>query len=256
MISPHRKYLDQDKYRDLDPKVYLDAFYTDPEEQICEMEQYVDFFKPFLDGSLKILEYAGGPTLLYLLPMAPKASEIVFAEFAEKNRKEVQRWLDRDPRAFSWSTLAKLVLHLEGKAEEGAEQREECLRTAIKAVVSCDLAANPLVEKGYEGPYDLVHCAGTLDAICQTHEQFAQGVQKLTALVKKGGKLMLLIDLASEVCSVGGVDFDTPLILTPDGVRQAFEGAGLGEIQSNVFKVQFKQASYEDTGMLIVGTKL
>ena len=47
------------------------------------------------------------------------------AEFAEVNRKAVQQWVDKDPRAFDWSPhFDHVVQKLEGKGERrGQEER-------------------------------------------------------------------------------------------------------------------------------------
>ena len=53
------------------------------------------------------------------------------------------------------------------------DEAENCvafLRKKIEAVVHCDLAADPIIDKGYEGPYDVVNCNGLLDTICPTKD--------------------------------------------------------------------------------------
>jgi len=38
------------------------------------------------------------------------------------------------------------------------QNREAFMRKKVEAVVHCDLAADPIIAKGYEGPYDVVNC--------------------------------------------------------------------------------------------------
>ena len=84
------EYMDQAKYKQFNAKHYLEYFYREPDHET--IPAYQEIFGQFKDKSLKILEFGGGPTLLQMLIAAPKASEIVFADFVLQNRQEVQKW--------------------------------------------------------------------------------------------------------------------------------------------------------------------
>ena len=224
------EYLDQEKYRDsFDPKVYLASEYCDPLVNNPDIQLDVDFYAAFPDDSLIILEYSGGPSLIDVIAAAPKASKIIFADYAKSNRDEIQKWIDKDPEAFDWTPTVQHVLALEGKGTDTTEveKREECLRRSIKAVVHCDLAADPIVEKGYEGPYDVVNCSGVLDVICETKEQYMCGMKKMSALVKKGGYLIVTGNTEDEDTYTAGATFTTPLDITEDDMKEAFTAAGI-----------------------------
>ena len=51
---------------------------------------------------LKILEFGAGPVISYEISSVLYASDIVLSEYWEKNRKVLQMWLDRDPKAPNW----------------------------------------------------------------------------------------------------------------------------------------------------------
>ena len=224
------EYLDQEKYRDsFDPKVYLASDYCDPVANSSDIQLQINFYAAFPDDSLTILEYSGGPSLMDMIIAAPKASKIIFSDYAKSNRDEIKRWLDKDPGAFDWTPTVQHVLELEGKATDttAVQNREECLRRSIKAVIHCDLAADPIVEKEYEGPYDIVNASGVLDVICKTKKQYIGGMKKLSALVNKGGYLLLAGNTEDDETYTAGATFSTPLDVTEDDIKEAFIAAGL-----------------------------
>ena len=49
------------------------------------------------------------------------------------------------------------MVTLEGKSQNEAIEREECLRSITRAVVPCDVTQDPpIVAEGFGGPYDAV----------------------------------------------------------------------------------------------------
>ena len=141
---------------------------------------------------LKVLDYGCGPVLAYDISAAGANAEIVLAEYDEKYRNALQDWLDHSPSAWDWTPYIKhVVCDLEGKDENEVQKREEALRKAIKAIIPCDIAHDPPVTKGFEGPYDIVISSLCLDSACRTRSEYKVGVKKLAMLVKEGGNLLL-----------------------------------------------------------------
>ena len=233
------EYLDQQMYQEsFDPRAYFKSLYCNPTVSTPKLQSNISFYASFPDASLEILEYGGGPSLRDLIAAAPKASKIIFSDYTKQNEEEVQKWINRDPEAFDWTPTIRHVLELEGKGTDTTEveKREECLRRSIKAVVHCDLAAKPIVEKGYEGPYDVVNCSWVLDSICETKEQYFDGVKKLSTLVKKGGYLILTLGIEYETYDAGE-EFETPLNVTVGDIKEAFTASGFSEINCLTYKV-------------------
>ena len=99
--------------------------------------------------------------------------------------------MDKDPSAFDWSPYFKYVVQtLEGKAEQQVAEREERMRSLVK-VVPCDITHNPPIEKGYEGPYDVVLSSMCLESSCENVDEYRAGVAKLSSLLKPGGLLLI-----------------------------------------------------------------
>ena len=186
---------------------YLTFQFPDPGQRTQDYENLLRDFavrnlhkffrKKSLDEStdvdeLKVLDYGCGPVIANVISAASLASEIVLAEYTEEGRTAVRRWLDKDPSSFNWSPYFKYIVQtLEGKSLQEAEEREERLRRVVKAVVRCDVTQDQPIEKGYEGPYDVVICCLCLADACKTKHEFEIAVRKLAALIKPGGVLLL-----------------------------------------------------------------
>ena len=65
-------------------------------------------------------------------------------------------------------------------------------------MVHCDIFQDNPIEKGYEGPYDVVMNNLCFDAACKTIEEFKTALSKLASLLKPGGKLTMYVDSISD----------------------------------------------------------
>ena len=144
-------------------------------------------------AGLKVLDFGCGPVPIYQCSAPLHASEIVFAEYTERNRNTLQMWLDNNPNAPDFTALFKYVVEdLEGKGEDEVVKRQDDLRRLVKGVIPCDILCDPpLLVPGYEGPYDIILSSLCLSAACTTHEEYSQAVGRLTKYLKPGGKLIL-----------------------------------------------------------------
>ena len=105
---------------------------------------------PSTGPGLKILDFGAGPIIANVISASLYASEIVLSDYLESNRKVLQMWLDRDPKAPNWSPFFQYVVQeLEGRSMVEAAKREEELRQVIEAVIPCDIHNDPPVEQAY-----------------------------------------------------------------------------------------------------------
>lgn len=187
-----------DYHDSFDPHAYLQKKFPG---QVLEwhpevFESFHDLFQSFPSssiGHLKVLDYGTGPTLAFQISAAEYASEIILAEYTEKNREALQLWLNGDARAYNWAPYFKYVVQtLEGKSEQEAASRQEQLRKVVKAVVPCDISRDDVIERGYEGPYDVIISSLCLQTACATKEEYKAAMPKLLRLLKPGGKIALL----------------------------------------------------------------
>ncbi len=172
-----------------------------------------------------------------VISSATLASEIVLAEYTEKGREAIRRWLDRDPTSFNWGPYFEYVVQtLEGKSSPAdVKEREERVRSVVKAVVSCDITQDPPIENGYEGPYDILISCLCLETACKTKQEYEEEVCRIWRLIKPGGVFLLYSTESETDCNqlrpyeVGGKTFyDLPL--SKAFVLETLEKMGFGNI--------------------------
>ena len=172
---------------------YLKRYYGTPAgSYYTSLRLYHEVFQSLPTG-LRVLDYGSGPSIRGTISAATKASEIVLSDYTEDCRKALRQWLQKHPDAFDWSPyFSHVVKDLEGKGEKEVEERKEEVRRLVKAVVHCDLTQDPPIERGYDQQYDVVMSSLCIDAVARTREEYAQGMNKLSKLVKPGGTLLIL----------------------------------------------------------------
>ena len=193
---------EESDFSGFDAEKYVQTFFEKP-ELCCHAELMVKSLARFYTGtisgvapnSLKILDYGCGPSIGLSISAAPKASEIILADYSPGNREYVQKWLDKSPTLCDhWSPYFKHVVQtLEGGSEEAAVQRQDMLREKIKAVLPCDLREEVFIpdEYGKKGSYDVVMSFLCLESCCKDSPSYERGFEKLVSLVKKGGYFLL-----------------------------------------------------------------
>eukprot|EP00731_Ephydatia_muelleri_P039004 Em1038g2a len=142
-------------------------------------------------ANLKVLNYGCGPIVAFEASAVPYAQEIVLAEYAEQNRAVAKLWLDKDPSRPDFSALYRYVVEeLERQGAGEVEERQDAIR-CLSTICSCDIYQDPLIEKGYEGPYDVVYSGACIEDACYTIEVFGAALSKLCDQLKPGGCLVM-----------------------------------------------------------------
>ena len=184
-----------EEVKDFDAEGYLKQRYstTDNLYRTFALPHLHEFYKSLGSTSLKILELGAGPVISYAICAAPYASEIVLAEYAKENRKALQQWIDKDPKAHDWMPFFKhIVVNIEGGEEKDVTVREEKLRSTIK-VAHCDFTENPMLPEAFMGRrYDIVLSAYSLED-SPTRDSHVEALKSIaTSLLKPQGKLLLI----------------------------------------------------------------
>ena len=179
-----------------DPKSYLEYYCGTLDKKQGILKFIHDTFKRINENQelcRNMLDYGAGCSFHVVIGAAGVVSEICMAEYTEKNRAVLNDWLKGEPDAFDWSPFLKQVVEdFEGNRKEDAiEDRERRLKAITKAVVSCDLRSEKIIQNGYEGPYDIVTCVGVVETCARNEEEFDVFVHKLSFLVREGGKIIL-----------------------------------------------------------------
>ena len=179
---------------------YLAEYYGSVDETHCfalkSLHRFYNTYQPPVGGA-KVLDFGGGPALSHLISAAPKCKEVVFAEFADDCREQINLWLKKDPSAFDWRPFfSYVVCTLEGGTEKDMEEREETLRSIFKAVIPCDVfKPQPLEDTG---PYDVIFCGFCLEYVCPSKDSYRESVAKLARLLKPGGTLFMRVGENSQ----------------------------------------------------------
>lgn len=208
-----KKLLDKGNYSvDFDPLKYLCERFTadwstlalsngDRDKLLFPLQCYHEFFcLPEIrrSKSLTLLDFGCGPSIQPLISAAPHLESIVLADYSVANRAYLQKWIKDDHdtvQAFDWNPQFNYVVrNLERQQDSNAVQdKVQLVRQSIKDVVSCDITRDSsIIERGYEGPYDIVHCKLTLCVTAQSPDAYKAQLIKLGRLVKPGGRLLFL----------------------------------------------------------------
>ena len=151
----------------------------------CYHESFSD-----IPSGVRVLDFGAGPVILSTISAATKASEIVLADYSEFNLKSLQQWLRDDCPDFDWSPYFRYVVQeLEGEGEGAVKEREGNARDLVTSVVHCDITQDPPIERGYDGPYDVVVCSLVLEGASNSREEYRCNAARLAKLVKPGGYL-------------------------------------------------------------------
>ena len=203
-----------DDYSRFDAPSYLRTRYSKPEEKRnqfylrCFHDFYQQYHTEWDPTAARLLEFGGGPVIVPLISAVPFVAEIVFCEYSESGRKEVQQWKDDDPNAHNWMPFFKHVVNkLEGNADPQAATVRECtLRSRIQRIVSCDIHADGNV-LGYEDaqePFDIISVNACLEVAVKSRSEYKESLTKLKALLKAGGLLIGVQFLGSTWWEVKG----------------------------------------------------
>ena len=150
-----------------------------------------DFFSAMDGSERRILDYGSGPNIANLISSSTKAKEIVLAEHCKSNREFVKTWL-RDKRHYDWSNdFRNVVCKLEGKSETDVLKRQDLVQKLIKAVVYCDITQDVFIEKGFEGPYDVVMCLLCLENVARDLEEYGTYLKRVLSLVGEKGWIVI-----------------------------------------------------------------
>lgn len=194
------------------PLAYLAEYYRSvkPDEQRT-IAYFVEAMRTVPPGR-KILVYGAGPTLHHVFLAAEKASEVHLAEHLPENRREIERWLARDPDAHDWQPFVRYTLACEGKNapdEQEVDHREELTRAKITRLLPGDLRLPCPLERG-DDQYDVVISAYCADSSTADRAEWRVFMQRILALVGPGGLFITAALRRSNGYLVGGKRFPSP----------------------------------------------
>ena len=234
--NPKAKNVLMKNYKEeFEPSVYLKYYEASNPSEISFFlkQKFLCFHESFLTvpNGVKVLDYGAGPTITLAISSATKASEIVLADYCEKNLKFINGWLNYEADAFDWSPyFAYVVQELEGKGEKEVKEREQIVRKLIKAVVPCDINNDPPIEQGFDTLYDVVMCSLVMEGASNTIEEYCRNIARLGQLVKPGGSVFYYgVEDTVGYYTIGERNFPS-LHVTDELVLTAFRDAGFRDV--------------------------
>ena len=219
---------------EFDPADFVKDFYPVTEELPSQAKHTLRCYHDALQkipNNVKVLDYGAGPVIFYVISAAAKASEIVLAEYTEKNRKCLRQWLAGDPDAFNWCAYFQFVVkELECKGDQAVKERQEQVREKVKAVVHCDINKDPPIAHDYNDLYDVVMTSFVMEGVSTDLDDYQEKIARLGRIVKPGGLLLVYgVQNTLNYVPIGHRKFPN-IEVTHDFAVQAIERAGFGEI--------------------------
>ncbi|XP_018427131.1 PREDICTED: nicotinamide N-methyltransferase-like [Nanorana parkeri] len=241
-------YTSSETYIDeFDPLDYYKTYYHPKEGTLTgEWLNFAlqNFHETFNSGGVEgdlLINFGAGPTIYQLLSACESFNKIIASDFLEQNRIQLQKWLRKDPDAFDWTPVVKMVCELEGNSDsESCKKKEEKLRRTVTKVLKCDALK--------ENPYDpvkmpqadcLISCL-CLEAVCKDVKSFTNVLRNFMSFIKPGGNIVLQSVLNCSYYFVGQKRFFS-LSISKEEVEAAFKEAGYEIVKLKVIPFTEKQ---------------
>ncbi|KAM5142363.1 nicotinamide N-methyltransferase-like [Mantella aurantiaca] len=237
---------------EFDPVDYYRMYYHPEEGSITgEWVHFVlrNLHETFTSGCVKgdlLIDFGAGPTIYHLLSACEAFDNIITSDFLEQNRAQLQKWLRKDPDAFNWTPIVKLVCELEGNSDdESCKKKEEKLRRTVTKVLKCDaLKKNPYDPVKMPQADCLISCL-CLEAPCKDVESFTDVLRNFKGLIKPGGHIILQSVLNCTYYYVGEKKFFC-LAISKEELETAFKEVGYEIVKLKV--IPFAEKPEKDIG--------
>ncbi|XP_063799296.1 nicotinamide N-methyltransferase-like isoform X2 [Pseudophryne corroboree] len=215
---------------DFNPVDYLQTYYAPGQGALTgEWTNFVlrNLHETFAPGRVEgdiLIDFGAGPTIYHLLSACEVFNNIITSDFLEQNRRELQKWLKKDPDAFDWTPIVKYVCELENNSDNWRE-KEEKLRRKVTKVLQCDaLKKNPYDPVVLPKADCLISCL-CLEGPSRDLESFCNILKNCKELLKPGGHIILLNVLNCSFYYVGQKKFSY-LSITKEDLERVIKEAG------------------------------
>lgn len=171
------------------PRAYLRDHYSVLTRDTQFMLRFLDeAYRTIGKKKLRVLEVGGGATLYQLMSAAFYAREIVFTDVLPENLSEVERWMARDKKAFSWRRYADYVARYAGVHPTMLESR---LRVGLKRLAVLDVLAPGAVWHHEQKKFDVVSSHFCPESITSDRKEFLRAFTTIIGFVKPRGALVM-----------------------------------------------------------------
>ncbi|XP_065835913.1 phenylethanolamine N-methyltransferase-like [Oscarella lobularis] len=245
--------------RDFDVKSYMKLSYGDPhvssvnfkkELRDFVLENVHEFYAEratLRSNSARILEFGGGPIIVYLISAVPYASSIVFSDYSSASREAIGKWINDSPDAHDWHPYFDYVIKT-FENDESAEtplNRAKEMKSKISSIIHCDVAMENPIGKGCEKSFDVISVSFCFESACKSVEDVKVTLKKLATLLRPGGWIRINGVLGGSYYMVNNKRFFN-VTQTEDSVRNALAKAGFASIDVTTHVGDRPQASNAD----------
>ena len=230
--------------RDFDVRSYIKLSYGDPHVSSANFKKelrdfvlknvhefYAERAPTFRANSARILEFGGGPIIVYLISAVPYASSIVFSDYSSSCRKAVREWINDGPDAYDWHPYFDYVIKTfeNDESVETPLNRAEEMKSKISSILHCDVAMENPIGKGYEKSFDVISVSFCFESACKSVEDVEETLKKLATLLRPGGWIRINGVLGGSYYTVNDKRFFN-VTQTKESVQNALAKAGFASI--------------------------
>ena len=202
MSSTEKILKGEDYHSHFDPKAFLHRY------EAPEMVRYIsirteplrylyEFYRDhsYPSREFSVLDLGCGPVVANVISAAQFASEIVPAEYSDRNRQEFCDNLLKIGTGNTdneWTSMFEYVVtEVEGKSTTEIIERERKVKSVIKDIVPCDITKDPVMSPEYMKEYDVVQSILCLEPACSDREMYVSSLKRIWSLTKPGGTFIL-----------------------------------------------------------------
>ncbi len=155
-----------------------------------------------------MLVFGAGPTLHHVFPFAARAGVIDLSDVLPQNLAQIRRWIAAAPGAHDWRPFVRHALCCEGAPADqaGIARREAAARARIGRLLLSDLR-DPQPLGAVPHRYDMVVSAYCADSATDDLATWEAYMQRIAALVRPGGRLLVAALWRCRGYHVGGRTF-------------------------------------------------
>ncbi|XP_053308453.1 nicotinamide N-methyltransferase-like [Spea bombifrons] len=194
--------------KEFDPRLYLETYFHLGSGSLADdflRFTLANFHRVFTSGGVTgntLIDIGTGPSIYQLLSAPESFTEIIVTWYTQRELKELQKWMNKDPDAFDWLSIVKHVCDMEGNSGDYGK-KEDTLRGKIQQVLHCDVSKTNPLEPVVLPKADCLTAAVCLEAACRSQDSYITALKNLSNLLKPEGHLLLAGDLGANYYEVG-----------------------------------------------------
>lgn len=189
-----------------------------------------------------LIEIGSGPTIYQIISACNKVDYIIFSDFAQSCREEIQKFLTDDKNSFNWEAFFKYVIELEGKKADidTIKDYKEKIKSKIIAVIPCDVRNQKPLSPAWFPQFDILSMHSVAEGISSTEKEFVRCIKNAVPLVKSGGYFIGMFVKNSKIWKCGEIWYPS-FPVDEKYLKQLFPKVGLSLQDMSTVEAEFEQ---------------